>query len=292
MREGQNLNFAVPVADLTALVASRPGQFAFPSASHETQGAATTRNPNRGNWLATVPVLNPGSLNAVLTEQDQTLDTGGYLTAYRLAGRRGTSVSISVNSTDFDPFVGVYRLEGDSARDVARDDDSGGGFNAKTSFTFPENGTYFVGVSSVSGRARKTGNYVIKLAQIRNAEVAAPTRGEPSRWLPAGSTDSFTNEFDRTRITPMGSGVYRVWQRSTYATPYTDSGGDTFDVDLRQTDFDCNESRYRTISQIQYLNGTVVWSSSQPRQWTVLAPESVGEEAGAAICAYIRTHGR
>ena len=75
---------------------------------------------------------------------------------YTFEGRSGQSVAISLESTDFDPYVAIF---GPSGRLVAEnDDESDSSKNAFLSVTLPATGRYRVIVNSydASGRGRYT----------------------------------------------------------------------------------------------------------------------------------------
>jgi hypothetical protein len=76
--------------------------------------------------------LGPGS--------DRTYD-GKWVDRYEYAGSAGETISIHLESEDFD--TQVY-LSGPSGRSIARDDDGGGGTNSLVTVTLPETGTYVI----------------------------------------------------------------------------------------------------------------------------------------------------
>ena len=293
LREGQNLNFAVPVADVIALVASHPGQFQFPSAADEGEDGSSSSERSGRKTKGTLPLLTVGSdERSAITTADR-LSNGAYVSYHRLTGVDGTSAYIWVGSDDFDAAVGVYKFVGDSVVVVTFDDDSGGGLNAKATVTFSGNVTYYVGVFAADRSGSKIGNYIIRVVSTPTHEqaAAAPAADEEARWLWVGRTDKSFVEFDRTSIASSGYLTYLVWERSTYAKPYKDSDGETADSYMLQYELSCSDRRYRLRVATKYLKGALVSSSNWLGEWDTTVPESIGETVTKTVCAYAKAHG-
>ena len=286
LREGQNLNFAVPVSDVIALVSSRPGQFEFPASTEEvSKGSPRHTGHTRSATASPTPTLSVGSaVNGQLTLDDK-VPGAGYVDYFRLDGNQGRSVSIWVTSPDFEPFLGVARLVGDSMVVVATGKNYGRTANAVV--TLSAGVSYLVGIGATEASDSKMGGYTVI---VGNDVLPLVGAGEESRWLAGASADNFENEFDRTRITSTGSGTYIVWERNSHPTPTTSKSGETFDMMMIQYEISCGDSRYRSISSTGYLKGQVMWSSSTSA-WQTAVPESVGEASGRVICSYIKAHG-
>lgn len=302
LREGQNLNFAVPVADVAALVASAAGQFEFPpsldevehgSSASSSSGSSRSERSGRTVSAASMPFLSIGTdANGALSPEDR-LSSGLYVDYYRITGPDGSAVSIWVGSDDFDPMVAVYRFVGDSVALVTADDDGGGGLNAKAVLHFEGGVTYFVAVSAADESHSKFGSYTVRVSPMQDSgssSVASASDGQP-RWLPVGRGQNSRVEFDRTSITSSGDQKYLAWQRTTYSTPFRDSAGNTSDVALLQYEVSCSDHRYRLRSGANYLRGEVVWSSTWVGAWDSPIPESIGEASTNAVCAYAKAHG-
>lgn len=291
LREGQNLNFAVPVSDVIALVSSRPGQFEFPASTEEvSQGSTRPNGPTRSAAASPPQTLSIGSAFDDQLTPDDKLPGGGYVDYFRLDVPPGKSISIWVRSTDFAPFVGVFRYLGDSIVTVASDKGRDNWKNANVDVTLSSDVTYLVAVSATNASHSKMGGYSLIVAQDFRAPSSPSATGE-ERWLEAGSADIFDSHFDRTRITRSGYGAHLVWMRATYRKPYTSRDGETFDVTMAQWEISCSDTRYRQHSVARYLKEDLVSSSSEVSSWKSAIPESVAEESERIICAYIKAHG-
>ncbi len=79
---------------------------------------------------------------------------------YTFEGQEGQSVTITVMSSEFDPFVTLTQSDGQT---LTSDDDSAGSLNARIeAFTLPETGRYNIVVSRVAGSG--TGSFTLELS--------------------------------------------------------------------------------------------------------------------------------
>lgn len=86
------------------------------------------------------------------------LTNGTYGDLWGFPGTSGQRVTLQVDSTDFDPVVGLYDPSGTL---VAMDDDSGGGLNAFLAYTLYSTGAWEFGV--ISAFPYETGNYTVQI---------------------------------------------------------------------------------------------------------------------------------
>ena len=282
LREGQNLNFAVPLTDVVAVLGSPPGRVPFPSESPHAQASSDRRTAS----AAPLPLQIGDLMWKNLTTDDQSLPDGRRFDQYRAHFTQGERVSITASSVDFDAYVYVFRLIGDSLVLTASDDDSGGGTDAQADFVAPRDADYLITVIAADSN-RVLGGYLIGASRSGSSrQPTASTTSSEDRWVHAASSSTVEFAYDRTRITSLGNDIFRVWIRKTWQTPYTDSSGDTYNLVYSLQDFDCRLRRMRVVELTQYLDDRVVWSSSSsaPGAWSTVIPESVGEEEVALLC--------
>jgi serine protease Do len=291
LREGQNLNFAVPVTDVVAMLGSPAGRVAFPPESNAraSRSDAAPRQP--------VNLVRLGeSVNGSLTADDQTLQSGTKFDSYNIQLTGGTRVTVSVHSRDIDSYVFVFQRVGDSLVTVAFDDDSGGGLDAEANFVAPATAYYTIDVLSASEHGQ-TGDYslTVQTGARTNAagSLASSASTDGARWVTTGrSSTGNTFSYDRTRIQPMGSGVYRVWTRRELDSPADNTAGDYYDRALSMDEIDCRRSRTRMVQLFEYLHSKLVYSSdSAPSEWSAIVPETVGETHFQTLCRYVAARG-
>ena len=82
-----------------------------------------------------------------------------FFDAYTFEGRQGDRITIEMSSSQVDPFIILLAPDG---QNVAQDDDSGGGSNARVTAALPVDGIYTVLANTYA--AGETGDYSIRLA--------------------------------------------------------------------------------------------------------------------------------
>lgn len=276
---GQNLNFAVPLDDVRAVVESPAAVLAFGGTAGGAEGLAPGHTRP-----STIRVDQPAILG-VLEAGDGAFRGGGFFDVYAFSARRGQRLTITLRSQEFDPYLRMARVDGPAELDwVGEDDDGGQGNDARLTVTAPADGEYWLAVSAYD---EAPGSYELSLREATpDADAAAEDgAGLDERWVPTGESDAFDRYLDRTRITHQGGDVYRVWTRSVYAQPHTDRFGGTYDNVLSMVDYDCAGRRWRAVQVVQYLRCALVWTSDDaPADWEAWVPDSVGETTGQTAC--------
>lgn len=133
-------------------------------------------------------------------------------------------------------------------------------------------------------------------ASVRDADLDDDRAGgfaplDASRWLIGYRGSDRRIAIDRTRVTPLGNDVYRVWERWESAEPLRDSQGEWYDSNLTQVDYDCRGTRTRVLEIVTYYRGRVLDSVDVPasrQAWESIVPESVGERTLRTVCPVLR----
>jgi len=113
-----------------------------------------------------------------LSRSDPRLDNGAPYHIYRYRGRRGERLSIRLGSAAFDAYLVLGTPGGRHgvATALARDDDSGGGYDAHIRYTLPHDGDFVIRVNPVS---TAYGRYVLEVESSRGRWD--DDRGRPGR---------------------------------------------------------------------------------------------------------------
>lgn len=103
---------------------------------------------------------------------------------FTFSGRRGEAWSITLTAEDpdgdeaADPMIELFPGEGTSRAALSSDDDGGGGLNSRIVAELPEDGTYTVRVSSLSGNGRA--RLAVSKMTLRPATVSNLAYGTPA----------------------------------------------------------------------------------------------------------------
>lgn len=284
LREGQNLNFAVPAEGLVALARSPAGHLDFPAAQ-SARTASTARSSTSdmsdtearamvdGADVVTIPARRDGSL----ADGDWTI-RGKLIDFYKFSGSRGETVTISMTSSSFDTDVGILALS-DSVGDDGwsdSDDDGGIGSNSLLTVTLPVTGIYLVMATSYDGG---TGPYSLSLTE-GSAAIA------DGRWRYIGiDSDSASWWWDSRSLDRSSPGYVRVWVRIVPPEPRSDAGISRYDQEKILYRLDCSRRRMSAGDYVYYFENRVVHSGSGDlSDWRNMPPGSVGEQITELLC--------
>jgi hypothetical protein len=236
---------------------SRPGDL-LPSRISPILGESVSNLRSYALWFFAVALLVPAGARAqtnsvlmLLPTDDRELEVGeefagalstsdyvsvddNRLEAWELEGRAGGSVTIDLESDAFDARLYVV---GPGLAETLWDDDSGGGCNARLTFTFLENGTFRVVASSLG--ARETGTY-----RLRVSERPGPAPSYGCGELDPDVLAAFPIEGRSLEVGTLAAGVLgpasRVVQdgRAGEAWALTGQAGERVSVILESDDFD------------------------------------------------------
>lgn len=107
----------------------------------------------------------------VLDSADPTLSDGSHFDSYEIAGSAGQRVTISLDSSEFDTFLGLLDSEGNLI--ASNDDASGSNPNSFTSAVLPNDGTYTVVATSYQPSAN--GGYRLTMRNFSPPRAASNT---------------------------------------------------------------------------------------------------------------------
>jgi hypothetical protein len=106
--------------------------------------------------------LSPGRVSGRLEQGDPTLDNGGAFHIYRYDGRRGEQLTLTLRSSEFDSYLVIGTPGGRHGvqTPLARNDDGGGGNDARIAVTLPNDGEYAIRVQPM---LPATGAYTLEV---------------------------------------------------------------------------------------------------------------------------------
>jgi hypothetical protein len=145
-------------------------------------------------------VLQAGDrLRGRLSSSDPTLDNGAPFHIYTYQGRRGERVTLTLRSTDFDGML-VLGLRGGRhgiGTVLTRDDDSGGGRDARIDFTLPNDGEYVVRVNPL---LTASGQYTLEVESSLGGYDNGPRPGYPGDYDNNDDDDGYDDDVVDRRL--------------------------------------------------------------------------------------------
>ncbi|HEX8471665.1 MAG TPA: pre-peptidase C-terminal domain-containing protein, partial [Brevundimonas sp.] len=212
-------------------------------------GQLGSRGPASSQRSAQNNLIEPGdTVRDSLERGDQTLDSGEFADAWRFRGRRGQTYTVSLDSSDFDPYL-VVRGPGGLSEDNDDDPSQRGSSNSRVTFTLPADGE--VTLSATSYESGESGRYALAVGEggqvygdTRNANgtYAQNLTRQPQRPgnqpASAPSTDAPIT-VGQTRDGRLGQGA-RTLPSGEYVNNFTLRGrrGQQLDLRLSSSEFD------------------------------------------------------
>jgi S1-C subfamily serine protease len=277
-REGQNLNFAVPLHDLAAILSSPPGRFAFSAANTGGATGTVARTPNTPRKAAPQWLPFDEMVEGTFGVNSAVLDSGDVVNYYEFHGRQGQTVSLFYATRDVAPLLMLFfRPDRGEPEVQAYDQDSWPGIGAMITTRLPRTGTYVAALSAAGGRA--SGEYVLQLV---NGPPPPDLMAIGGRWVHAASGDGFEKYVDGESLRRLSAGTYEAWFKIEYANVRRESWG-TFNEAKALIQVDCTRRRTQIINQTWYMNGRVV-DSYRGTTWHAWVPGSIGESTGQTVC--------
>jgi len=179
------------------------------------------------------PISYGETLSGYLTASDDSLQDGSLYKMFLFSGEAGDTVTISVNSLDFD----AYLLFADSVDTIlGSDNNAGGACNAQLTHVLPANGRYIV--YATTNTAQQIGEFQVSIQQGSDAPVSSRPCGgffEKNGVLSVG--DSVMGDLGPPDP-KLGPSYYQVWGIDVLQ-------GQTVTIDLQSIIFDARLTLYR-----------------------------------------------
>lgn len=206
-----------PWDTVTTTPVPRPGADPPPVVPFDGDIPPTTLSP------ADLPLLSPGGRAEGVLEDGDPAAGGALYDRYTYFGSAGERVTFSLDSDAFDAVLRVGMRDGTGAwRELASDDDGGGGTNAELTITLPAQGAYEIMAGAY--QAGQSGAYTLFSRTDLHDDITA--RLPPTTIVPGQTVTGRLEEMDDRGD---GGEFVDVWETL---------GGATVTIDLRSQDFD------------------------------------------------------
>lgn len=143
-------------------------------------GSYTLRLASLASLAERGPAVRAGDVvEGVLAATDPTTFDGSHYDDYSYEARRGERLTVSLDSPDFDAYLGIGRESGGAVEILDSDDDGGGDTNARLTYIFPEAGTFVIRANSLN--EGETGSYTLRLDAAGEATMVPAPPATPIR---------------------------------------------------------------------------------------------------------------
>ena len=156
----------------------------------EASGSLLAQTDPTGNVLLEV--------DGVLKEGDEQLNDGSLYDVYPFEGQAGQSITIRLESQDFDTYLLLFDSAGEQ---LASNDDSAGNTNSQLTFTLQDESSYQIVANAFDRTGR--GHYRLVVTEATQTEA---NRGEADQLLQQGIQLYHANQF-REALRPLESAL-------------------------------------------------------------------------------------
>jgi hypothetical protein len=176
----------------------------------------------------TLPSITLGqTLSARLESSDPTLSDNSHYELYAYRGRAGEQVLVTMRSGDFDAYLAVGSMAGESFESDQTNDDGGGGTDAQVLATLGADGVLAIRANSL--RAAETGAFTLNVSGVGGAAPAQPNVPAGTRVASAGQRLTGTLRTSDPML--ADSSFINDWV-------YSGAPGDRVRIRLESSDFD------------------------------------------------------
>jgi plastocyanin len=163
------------------------------------------------------------TMNGELADTDPLVDgKGAYYDLYKIQVRRGQRYQIEMSAADFDSFVGIGKMDGDSVKIDESDDDGAGERNARLRYTAKEDGEMIIRAQALD--ANGNGMYTIKVTErVVRASVPVAVVANTAMSGELAETDEEADDgtfFDLYKLTVRAGESVTITMRSTAVDSY------------------------------------------------------------------------
>lgn len=136
---------------------SQPGQKGHYTLLVERGAARDEVVAEAADW----PITLGREIEGRLDEGDRRAENDSFYEAWRYMGGVGETVTIRMQSSEFDTYVAIGRVENGAWTELGTNDDGPDGTNSELTVTLPRNGEYVIRANSF--QAGQTGRYTLRI---------------------------------------------------------------------------------------------------------------------------------
>ncbi len=155
-----------------------------PQAGDESEPELTIRPITIGQTVT-------GTLSAI----SPVLDDGTFYDVYTFTGVPNTTITIQLESSDFDSYLTLGSFSDQELTQLESDDDSGGGTNSLITYLIPDSGFYVIRVNTLS--QGESGTYKLSVMPTNTSSASTSMIGKISiGQTVSGSLNTFSPKMD------------------------------------------------------------------------------------------------
>ncbi|GEN08903.1 hypothetical protein MFU01_39400 [Myxococcus fulvus] len=291
LRDGQNLNFAVPIRDVKALIGSPPGRITFTGPRPQNQPQETTlpasepQPPPKPNFnkllLASPRIASNQTLSGELNEDDTEFGSGGRMELFSAEGKKGDVYTLISTSESFSPAIDALIANSNGAPEGIGTMDRSGEHLSRIVIRLRNSGVFGILVSKSTSNL--TGSYKIGLFKGEVSLLDASKRMSANRWQLITKESKYSIYFDKTSFRKITQTHRRAWVWWQYHGWESHSSG-RYNHYKSQQEFDCTERATHRLSDAYYEDEQLIDSDEPSSRWVPWTPGSIGEFVGETVC--------